>query len=73
MARAEELGITEAIWVHSSASKVPRKDHVKANGTRYKIAEGCLISGALLQPAELPNCHCRAKLVIEIPDNRNNQ
>ncbi|WVH13525.1 head morphogenesis [Acinetobacter phage vB_AbaM_fThrA] len=68
-ARAEELGITDAIWLHSSASKTPRHDHVKANGTRYKIKEGCLISGTLLQPAELPNCHCRAKLIIEIPDS----
>lgn len=69
MARAEELGITEAIWVHSSAGveKYKRKDHVAANGTRYKIKEGCYISGEYIQPAWKINCRCRARLVIEIP------
>lgn len=67
-ARAAELGIKEAIWLHSSASKVPRPDHVKANGTRYEIAKGCYISGEYIHPAQLINCHCRKKLVIEIPD-----
>lgn len=66
--RALELGITEAIWVHSSAGKTFRHDHVKANGTRYEIAKGCFISGEFIQPAEKINCRCRAKLVIEIPD-----
>lgn len=68
MARAEELGITEAIWVHSSASKTPRHDHVKANGIKYKIKEGCFISGEFIQPAWKINCKCRARLVIEIPE-----
>lgn len=68
MARAEELGITEAIWVHSSAGKTYRHDHVKANGTKYKIKEGCFISGEFIQPAWKINCRCRARLVIEIPE-----
>lgn len=67
-ARAQELGITEAIWVHSSAGKNYRHDHVKANGTRYEIAKGCYISGEWIQPAWKINCRCRAKLIIEIPD-----
>lgn len=68
MARAEELGITEAIWIHSSAGKTYRHDHVKANGTKYKIKEGCFISGEFIQPAWKVNCRCRARLVIEIPE-----
>ena len=69
-ARAAELGITEAIWLHSSASKVPRPDHVKANGTRYELAKGCYISGEYIHPAiSKINCHCRKKLIIEIPDS----
>lgn len=69
-ARAAELGIKEAIWLHSSASKVPRKDHVKAHGTRYEIAKGCLISGEYIHPAiSKINCHCRKKLIIEIPES----
>lgn len=68
-ARAEELGITDAIWVHSGASKEPRASHKKASGTRYKIAEGCFIDNEFIQPAWLPMCKCRAKLVIEIPES----
>lgn len=69
-ARAQELGVTEAIWLHSSASKVPRPDHVKANGTRYELAKGCYISGEYIHPAiSKINCHCRKKLIIEIPDS----
>lgn len=68
-ARAQELGITEAIWQHSSAGRTYRDDHVKANGTRYEIAKGCLISGEYIQPAWKINCRCRAKMIIEIPDS----
>ena len=68
-ARAQELGITEAIWVHSSAGKTQRHDHVKANGTRYEIAKGCYISSEWIQPAWKINCRCRAKLIIEIPES----
>ena len=38
--RQMELGITEAIWMHSHAGKTPRPDHVAADGKRYKITEG---------------------------------
>lgn len=68
-ARAQELGIKEAIWLHSSASKSPRHDHVKAHGTRFEIEKGCYISGQYIQPAFLPFCKCRKYLVIEIPDS----
>lgn len=68
-ARAQELGIKEAIWLHSSASKSPRHDHVKANGTRFNLEEGCYISGQYIQPAFLPFCKCRKKLIIEIPES----
>ena len=67
-ARAKELGITEAIWLHSGASREPRASHKKANGTRYKIDEGCFIDNEFIQPAWLPMCRCRAKLIIDIPD-----
>lgn len=67
-ARAKELGITEAIWLHSGASKEPRVSHKKANGTRYKIDEGCYIDNEFIQPAFKINCRCRARLLINIPD-----
>ena len=70
-ARAQELGITEAIWLHSSASKVPRPEHVKANGTRYKINEGIKFSDGIFKPAENYNCRCRKKLIIELNPQNN--
>ena len=62
--RQMELGITEAIWMHSHAGKNPRPDHVAANGKRYKIAEGCLISGEYVFPGEEINCRCTSKPVL---------
>ena len=63
-ARQMELGITEAIWMHSHAGKNPRLDHVTANGKRYKIAEGCKISGEYIQPGEEINCRCTSRPVL---------
>ncbi|MDB5605134.1 MAG: phage head morphosis protein [Bradyrhizobium sp.] len=36
-ARQDELGITQAIWVHSGAGKHPRPTHVAMNGTKYDV------------------------------------
>lgn len=65
-ARQMELGITEAIWQHSHAGKNPRPDHVAANGKRYKIAEGCKISGEFIQPGEEINCRCTSRPILPI-------
>jgi len=65
-ARQLELGITEAVWLHSHAGKTPRPDHVAANGKRYKIAEGCLISGEYIQPGEEINCRCTSRPILPI-------
>ena len=62
--RQMELGITEAVWMHSHAGKTPRPDHVAADGKRYKIAEGCLISGKYIQPGTEINCRCVARPVL---------
>ena len=66
-ARAAELGITEAIWLHSHAGKTYRPSHVKANGTRYEIAKGLYLDGKWTKTGEEINCRCRKKLIIEIP------
>lgn len=65
-ARQMELGITEAVWMHSHAGKNPRPDHVAANGKRYKIAEGCKISGQFIQPGEAVNCRCTSRPILPI-------
>lgn len=68
-ARAAELGIKEAIWLHSHAGKTYRPSHVKANGTRYEIAKGLYLDGKWTKTGEEINCRCRKKLIIEIPKN----
>lgn len=64
--RQLELGVTEAIWLHSHAGKDPRSDHVAANGKRYNIAEGCRISGKFVQPGEEINCRCTSRAILPI-------
>ena len=65
-ARQMELGITEAMWIHSNGGKTPRPSHVKAGAERrrYKIAEGCLIDGEYIQPGELINCRCVSRPIL---------
>ena len=65
-ARQLELGISEGIWMHSHAGKTPRPDHVAANGKRFNIAEGCLISGEHIMPGEEINCRCTWRAVLPI-------
>jgi SPP1 gp7 family putative phage head morphogenesis protein len=65
-ARRMELGITEAEWLHSHAGKEPRPDHVAADGKRFNIDTGCLISGEYLQPGQLINCRCSSRSILPI-------
>jgi uncharacterized protein with gpF-like domain len=62
--RQLELGLKEALWVHSGGGKTPRPSHVRANGERYKIAEGCVIDGVPIQPGELINCRCVSRPIL---------
>lgn len=62
--RSMELGIEEAIWMHSHAGKTPRPSHVAANGKRFKIAQGMLIDGEYIQPGEEINCRCTYRIVL---------
>lgn len=63
-ARRMEIGITEAVWMHSHAGKTPRQDHLSANGKRFKVSEGCLISGEYIQPGWMINCRCTSRSVL---------
>ncbi len=64
--RRQELGITEAIWQHSAAGKVPRPTHVAMNGKKFKLSEGMYDSavGKYILPGEEPNCRCISKSII---------
>lgn len=64
--RRLELGITEAIWQHSHAGKVPRRTHKEVDGKPFNIAKGMWDSDAqaFVQPGELINCRCTSRAVI---------
>lgn len=64
--RRLELGIKKAIWMHSHAGKVPRPDHVKANGVEFDIAQGRWDADekAYVLPGFLIKCRCTSRAVI---------
>lgn len=64
--RRQELGITQAVWQHSSAGKEPRPTHVAMNGKPYDLKVG-MYDSAVKQnvwPGTLINCRCTSKSVI---------
>jgi uncharacterized protein with gpF-like domain len=65
-ARQTELGITEAIWLHSHAGKTPRPTHVAMNGKRYDVAKGMYDSAVkkFIWPGELISCRCQGRSVL---------
>jgi SPP1 gp7 family putative phage head morphogenesis protein len=65
--RQRELGITEAIWLHSYGGKHPRASHIAADGKRYDVEKGMLIDGEWIFPGEKINCRCVSKSILPIP------
>lgn len=65
-ARQKELGIEEAVWMHSHAGKTPRPTHVAMNGKRYKVDQGMWDSDvqAWILPGQLINCRCVGRSVL---------
>lgn len=66
--RQAELGINEAIWVHSGGGKEPRPTHLAAGKRkqRYDVSEGWYDPdvGRYIFPGELPNCRCVSRAVV---------
>lgn len=66
--RQIDLGLTEAIWCHSSAGKHPRPKHVEAGRKRlrYDIRKGADVDGdgKLIWPGEQINCRCTSQVII---------
>lgn len=63
-ARQLQMGITEAVWVHTGAGKTQRASHVAANGKRYEVGKGMLLDGRWVRPGEEINCHCVSRSII---------
>jgi hypothetical protein len=59
-ARQQEVGITEAIWLHSAGGKEPRKTHLANTGKKYDPAKGWFDPDPRVRkriwPGELINC-----------------
>jgi SPP1 gp7 family putative phage head morphogenesis protein len=68
-ARQTELGIDEALWLHSHAGKEPRPTHLANDGKRYNIAEGWFDPDpkvrARIWPGQLINCRCVSKPIVK--------
>ena len=66
--RQQELGITQALWVHSTAGKTVRKSHLRASRERtiFNLADGWYDpdEGKRVWPGELVNCRCTAAPII---------
>jgi SPP1 gp7 family putative phage head morphogenesis protein len=54
----------EAVWMHSTAGKHPRPEHVAANGKRYKVKKGMFLEGEWVWPGSKIKCRCTSRLVI---------
>jgi uncharacterized protein with gpF-like domain len=65
-ARRVELGLFEAIWIHSGAGREPRQSHVKAgrDKQRFDVRKGCLIDGKYILPGEEINCRCGSRTIL---------
>lgn len=67
--RQVELGIDQAVWLHSHAGKVPRPTHLANTGKRYDPAKGWYDPDPKVRrwifPGELPNCRCVSKSVVK--------
>lgn len=64
--RQRELGIKQAVWVHSGAGKKPRPSHQKAGRQKlvYDIDKGAYLDGKWVLPGEEINCRCTARSII---------
>lgn len=66
--RQLEIGVEQAVWVHSGAGKEPRPSHVKAGRDQvvYNVAEGWLdpALGKRIWPGTEINCRCTCRSII---------
>jgi SPP1 gp7 family putative phage head morphogenesis protein len=65
-AREKELGVTEGIWVHSHAGKVPRPEHEAWHGKKYNIETGMWskVAQKFVWPGTDFNCRCTGRSIL---------
>lgn len=62
--RQKEAGIDRAIWVHSTAGRKPRPEHVAFSGHEYNVAKGAFLEGVWTWPGVEINCRCYSRPII---------
>jgi hypothetical protein len=64
--RHEEIGVREAVWVHSGLGEKPRPTHVANSGNKYDVLKGWFdpAEKRYIHPGELINCRCVGRPVI---------
>jgi SPP1 gp7 family putative phage head morphogenesis protein len=62
--RQQELGCTQALWMHSGAGRHPRPSHVAMSGKPYEIAKGVRLDGEIVWPGTAIKCRCTSKTII---------
>jgi len=64
--RRQELGVTEAVWLHSNAGKVPRPSHVAMSGKKFELAKGMWDADEQewILPGQLINCRCSSRALL---------
>lgn len=69
--RRQQLGISKAIWQHSSAGKEPRPTHVAMDNKEFDLAKGMYDpdangkgKGEWIWPGQLINCRCTSRAII---------
>lgn len=65
--RQQEVGIEEAIWLHSHGGHEPRPTHVANSGKQYKISEGWYDPAVkrYIWPGTEINCRCVSKPIVK--------
>ena len=64
--RYQELGIREAVWMHSHAGKEPRPTHVANDGKRFNVDTGWFDPHERkhIMPGVLINCRCTMRPIL---------
>lgn len=66
--RYKELGIAQAVWLHSHAGQEPRRTHLANHGKSYSVADGWFDPDPkvrrLIRPGELISCRCVSKPLL---------
>lgn len=65
-ARQVELGIKQALWIHSYAGKKPRPTHLRNDGKPFDVVKGWFDPSVkkFIHPGELVNCRCVSRSII---------